>query len=77
MSVGQKLSLLSMKTMAVEQKLSLLSMKAMAVGQKMPDPAIGSVKDPEPSDDDADDDNEFNPSDADIDKMATSYAQGA
>ena len=49
----------------------------MAVGQKMPDPAIGSVKDPEPSDDDADDDNEFNPSDADIDKMATSYAQGA
>tara|TARA_B100000683_G_scaffold69890_1_gene68422 strand:- start:48320 stop:49858 length:1539 start_codon:yes stop_codon:yes gene_type:complete len=63
------------------QKVSELDIKtikqAMAVGQKMPDPAIGSVKDPEPSDDDADDDNEFNPSDADIDKMATSYAQGA
>ena len=49
----------------------------MAVGQKMPDPAIGSVKDPEPSADDDDDDDRREPSDDEIDKMATSYAQGA
>ena len=51
--------------------------QAMAVGQKMLDPAIGSVKDPEPSADDDDDDDRREPSDDEIDKMATSYAQGA
>ena len=63
------------------QKVSELDLKqikqAMAVGQKMPDPAIGSVKDPEPSADDDDDDDRREPSDDEIDKMATSYAQGA
>ena len=63
------------------QKVSELDVKtikqAMAVGQKMPDPAIGSVKDPEPSADDDDDDDRREPSDDEIDKMATSYAQGA
>ena len=63
------------------QAVSDLGMKtikqAMAVGQKMHDPAIGSVKDPEPSADDDDDDDRREPSDDEIDKMATSYAQGA
>jgi len=63
------------------QKVSELDRKtieqAIKVGQKMPDPAIGSVKDPEPSADDDDDDDRREPSDDEIDKMATSYAQGA